>query len=139
MVRVTPSIEVPESEIRLAFRRAPGPGGQHVNRTETAVELRFNVPRSEALPAPVRQRLLALAGSRVDRNGDLLITAASHRSRKRNIEDAVGRLCEWIRRAAVPPRPRRPTQPTRASRERRLDAKRLRGETKRGRRDTRLE
>lgn len=134
MIRVTPSISLPDDEIRLEFTRSSGPGGQHVNKTETAVDLRYNILGSKALQEGTRRRLLALAGNRVDQNGDLLISAQSYRSRKRNIEDAIERLCELIRRAAAPPRPRRPTRPTHASKVRRLDTKRARGETKRQRR-----
>jgi ribosome-associated protein len=133
MIRVTHTIQLPETEVRLVFTRSSGPGGQHVNTTDTAVDLRFNVPASTALPEGVRRRLLTLAGNRVDQDGDLLISAQSYRSRKRNIEEAIERLCELIRRAATPPRPRRPTKPTRASKERRMASKRARGETKRGR------
>ena len=135
MIRVTPSISLADDEINLAFTRASGPGGQHVNKTETAVELRFNIRTSAALPEPVRRRLLALAGSRVDQDGVLCLNAQRHRSQRRNIDDATERLCDLIRQAAVPPRPRRPTRPTKGSKERRLASKRERGETKRRRQD----
>lgn len=133
MIRVTPTISLPDEEILLEFTRSSGPGGQHVNKTETAVDLRFNIATSRALTDAVRRRLLALAGNRVDQNGVLLISAQSYRSQRRNIDEAIERLCELIRRAAVPPRPRRPTRPTKASKERRLTAKKVRGDTKRGR------
>lgn len=134
MIRVTPTISLPEDEVVLDFTRSSGPGGQHVNKTETAVELRFDVRRSVALPEGVRRRLLCLAGSRLDQDGVLHLSAQSHRSRQRNIEDAIERLCELVRRAAVPPRVRRPTRPTKASRERRLAGKRARAQAKDGRR-----
>jgi len=136
MIRVTHTIQLSDDEVRLDFTRSSGPGGQHVNKTETAVDLRFNVQTSPALPEGVRRRLLALAGNRIDQTGDLLISAQSYRSRKRNIEEAIERLCDLIRRAATPPRPRRPTRPTRASRERRLATKRVRGDLKGQRRAT---
>jgi ribosome-associated protein len=134
MIRVTPSISLPDDAVQLDFTRASGPGGQHVNKTETAVDLRFNVTASRVLPEVVRRRLLKLAGNRVDQDGVLLISAQSYRSQQRNIAEAIERLCDLIRRAAVPPRPRRPTRPTRAARERRLTGKKLRGGTKRARR-----
>jgi ribosome-associated protein len=134
MIRVTHTIELPEEEILLEFTRSSGPGGQHVNKTETAVDLRFAIPTSRALTDAVKRRLLKLAGNRVDQTGVLLISAQSYRSQRRNIDEAIERLCELIRRAAVPPRPRRPTRPTKASKERRLTGKKVRADTKRGRR-----
>jgi ribosome-associated protein len=133
MIRVTPTISLPDDEVLLEFTRSSGPGGQHVNKTETAVDLRFNIGTSSALTDAIRRRLLKLAGNRVDQHGVLLISAQSYRSQRRNIEEATERLCDLIRRAAVPPRPRRPTRPTKASKERRLTAKKVRGDTKRGR------
>jgi ribosome-associated protein len=135
MIRVTHAIELPDEEILLEFTRSSGPGGQHVNKTETAVDLRFNILTSRAITDAVRRRLLKLAGNRVDQNGVLLISAQSYRSQRRNIDEAIERLCELIRRAAVPPRPRRPTRPTKASKERRLAGKKVRADTKRGRQD----
>ena len=134
MSRVTPDISMPDDEVALSFTRSSGPGGQHVNKTETAVDMRFDIRSSQALPEGVRRRLLRLAGRRVDQEGVLIISAQSYRSRKRNIEEAIERLCDLIRQAAQPPRPRRPTRPTRASKERRLTGKKARGETKAGRR-----
>ncbi|MBN2451837.1 MAG: aminoacyl-tRNA hydrolase [Lentisphaeria bacterium] len=130
MIRVTHEITLADQDVELDFTRSPGPGGQHVNTTDSAVQLRFDPVHCPALPAPVRVRLLALARGRVDREGALHITAHRHRSRQQNIEDAISRLCELIRAAAVPPKKRRSTTPTRAAKERRLEQKRRRSETK---------
>ena len=130
MIRVTPSIAIDESEIEESFVRASGPGGQHVNKTSSAVQLRFDVRRSPSLPNDVALRLMRLAGSRLTQDGVLVITAQSHRSQKMNRDEALERLLELIREAAVPPVPRRATKPTKASKERRLEGKKRRGEVK---------
>jgi ribosome-associated protein len=130
MIAITDTIAIDEREIGERFIRASGPGGQNVNKLATAVQLRFDVRRSPHLPAPVRERLERLAGRRLTREGVLVITAQRHRTQERNRQDALERLIELIRRAAVPPVPRRPTKPTHASRRRRLETKKRRGEVK---------
>ena len=130
MIRVTPDIEIDEREIEENFVRASGPGGQNVNKLSTAVQLRFDVRRSPSLAAEVRTRLERLAGSRLTRDGVLVLTAQSHRTQGRNRQDALDRLVDLIRRAAVRPVKRRPTKPTRASRERRIEGKKRRGGVK---------
>ena len=131
MIRITHSISLDEREIEENFVRSTGPGGQNVNKLATAVQLRFDVRQSPALPPDVRARLERLAGRRLTNDGVLVITAQRHRTQERNRQDARERLIELIRRAAVPPVPRRPTRPTAASRRRRLEAKTRRSKMKR--------
>ena len=134
MIRITDHIGIDEREIEESFVHASGPGGQNVNKLATAVQLRFDVRRSPSLPEGVRMRLERLAGTRMTRDGVLVIIAQRHRTQARNREDALDRLVDLVRRAAVAPRPRRPTRPTAAARERRIEAKKHRGGVKRQRR-----
>ena len=130
MIEMTPTILLHESEIKITFIRAPGPGGQNVNKVATAVQLRFNVWHSSSLPEEVRTRLLALAGKRMTLEGDLIIKATRHRTQERNKQDALDRLRELIIRAATPPKKRRKTKPTYASKLRRLTTKKLHAKNK---------
>ncbi len=134
MIPVTDTLTLDENEIQIDFVRASGPGGQNVNKVATAAQLRFDVRRSPSLPDGVRERLIRLAGRRITEDGVLIITAQRFRTQERNRQDALDRLVELIRRAAEPPKPRRKTRPTLAAKERRLDTKRQRGQTKRLRR-----
>ena len=120
----------PEHELEEKFVLAGGPGGQHVNRTETAVQLRFDAGSSDFLAPDVRSRLLRLAGRRADIGGVIMIEARSHRSQLRNREEARRRLAELIERAHRKPRRRIATKPTRAAKKKRLKVKRHRGEVK---------
>ena len=130
MIRVTDSIAIDEAEIEESFVRSSGPGGQNVNKLSTAVQLRFDVRRSPSLPNDVAIRLMRLAGKRMTKDGVLVIVAQRHRTQERNRADALDRLIDLIREAAVPPTPRRPTRPPKASRERRLEGKRHRASIK---------
>ncbi len=127
MIRITHHIAIDESEITESFIRASGPGGQNVNKLATAVQLRFDVRHSPSLPDELRARLEQIAGRRLTRDGVLVITAQRYRTQERNRDDALTRLIELIRAAAVRPTPRRPTRPTLASKLRRLEGKKRRG------------
>lgn len=131
MIEVTPAIALAESELAWKAVRASGPGGQHVNKTSTAVELRFDVRASPSLPEPVRARLYRLAGARLTQDGVLVITAQGYRSQEMNRAEALERLVSLIRKAAEPPPPpRKKTRPTLASKKRRLESKTRRGGVK---------
>jgi ribosome-associated protein len=134
MIRITPKITIDEREVAETFVRASGPGGQNVNKLSTAVQLRFDVRHSPSLLPDVAARLEKLAGTRLTNDGVLVITAQRHRTQARNRDDALDRLIDLIRRAAIAPIRRRPTKPTKASRERRIEGKKHRGGIKRLRR-----
>ena len=134
MIQVTESIALDPRDIEEQFIHASGPGGQNVNKVATAVQLRFLVYGVSELPDDVRERLARLAGRRLSREGVVVILARRHRTRERNREDALGTLLDLVRRAVVAPVRRLKTRLPRAERERRLEAKALRGTLKRQRR-----
>lgn len=124
MIEITDRIALADDEVVARAVRASGPGGQHVNKVSTAIELRFDVRGSPSLPEPVRARLYRLAGSRLTMDGVLIVVSQTHRSQELNRQDALGRLVELIREAAKPPPPaRKKTKPTYASKLRRLEGK----------------
>ncbi|MEW6672105.1 MAG: alternative ribosome rescue aminoacyl-tRNA hydrolase ArfB [Thermodesulfobacteriota bacterium] len=133
MIQITPDISISENEIQIQFMRASGPGGQHVNKTATAAQLRFDIKNSISLPAGIRERLLQCPDRRITSDGVLVITARRYRSQDQNRQDAVQRLVELVRKSAATPRRRRKTKPTSASINRRLEHKRRQG-AKKGRR-----
>lgn len=131
-IRVTARIAIAEEEIEEDFLRASGPGGQNVQKVESAVQLRFAAMASPNLPEAVKARLATLAGRRMTKEGVLVLTAQRHRTRERNRQDALERLLALLREAAAPPPPpRKATKPTLGSQRRRLDSKARRGATKR--------
>lgn len=133
LIPITDQIAIPEEELTFRFIRASGPGGQNVNKVSSAVQLRFDVRGSAALPESVRNRLLRLAGKRINDAGILVIDARQFREQARNRQAAVDRLAAMIREAAVKPKRRLETQPTAASRKRLRKAKIHRSRLKRDR------
>lgn len=123
-IEIAPAVSIDDSDLHEDFLRASGPGGQNIQKVETAVQLRFNVRHALGLPEPVRARLERLAGRRLTKDGVLVIAAQRYRTRERNRQDALDRLLALIRAAAAPPAPpRRRTKPTAGAKKRRRDAK----------------
>ena len=130
MIQITDTTVLNENEIHLEFIRASGPGGQNVNKVSSAVQLRFDATGSPAINDATYERLKKIAGRRMTAAGVLILKANRFRSQDQNRQDAVNRLVLLIQRANEKPKHRRPTRPSAASRQRRLTAKRHRGEIK---------
>lgn len=130
MIRVTDTISIDESELEESFVRASGPGGQNVNKVSSAVQLRFDARRSSSLPNDVAIRLMKLAGSRLTKDGVIVIVAQAHRDQTRNRAEARERLVEMIREAAVRPKQRRATKVPKAQKRQRVEGKKHRGQIK---------
>ena len=130
MHRVTDTISIDDSELEESFVRSSGPGGQNVNKVSSAVQLRFDVRRSPALPNDVAIRLMKLAGSRLTKDGVIVILAQQYRDQTRNRVDARERLFDLIREAAVKPTVRRATKVPRAQKKKRVEGKKHRGQIK---------
>ena len=126
-------VTIPAAELSYAASRASGPGGQHVNTTESRIQLRWNVAESRALTDAQRARVLRAFASRLTEAGELILASDQHRSQRRNREEVRLRLAQLLREALVPPKPRKKTRPTAASRQRRMEQKRQRGQIKKGR------
>jgi ribosome-associated protein len=132
-LEITPEVAIPDSDLTYAFVRASGPGGQNVNKVSSAVQLRFDMEGSTALSEPVKNRLRILAGRRLTDDGAILIIARNQRSQEHNRREALERLADLVERALVVPKTRRATKPTRASKQRRLEGKTRKQQTKRQR------
>lgn len=132
-LEIAPDLAIDDSELDISFIQAGGPGGQNVNKVATAAQLRFDARKSLSLSNEIKARLQDLAGSRLTRDGVIVITARQHRTQERNRQDAVARLLDLIRRASVRPVRRRATKPSAGERERRLEAKTHRAGIKKGR------
>ncbi|HET6463018.1 MAG TPA: alternative ribosome rescue aminoacyl-tRNA hydrolase ArfB [Candidatus Krumholzibacteria bacterium] len=130
-IEITPTLSIDESELEITFVRSSGPGGQNVNKVATAAQLRFDAAHTRSLPGEIQARLISRAGSRITRDGVLIITARRFRTQERNRADAIQRLVEMIRTAATPPKRRRKTKVSRTAKANRVDAKRRRSATKR--------
>ncbi|MFK8016929.1 MAG: alternative ribosome rescue aminoacyl-tRNA hydrolase ArfB [Gammaproteobacteria bacterium] len=131
-MEITATVSIDDALLEERFIRASGPGGQHVNKVSTAVQIRFPVDRCTTLAPDVRMRLKQLAGTRINRNGTLILTANQHRSQVRNRDEVRERLARLIRRALIKPTVRKAKRkPTANQRKKRVDAKRQRGSTKR--------
>jgi ribosome-associated protein len=125
MIKITQHLTLNPAEIQFSFTTSQGPGGQNVNKVATAVQLRFDVQRSPSLPEDVRGRLISILGSKLTAQGELLIRASRYRTQEQNKQDALERLCHYILKAAVPPKKRKKTKPTFASKQKRLQKKKL--------------
>jgi ribosome-associated protein len=129
MIQITPTIAIDENEIQEDFVRSSGPGGQNVNKVSSAVQLRFNI-NSPSIPDEVRQKIIKLAGNRINESGVLIIDSRRFRSQPANRQAAIERLCDLIRESSQKPEIRHKTRPTRSSKERRLESKHQRSTTK---------
>lgn len=125
MIKITPTIFFDESELQFTFITSSGPGGQNVNKVATAAQLRLNILLSSSLPEAMRIHLLSILGKKITAQGELIIKASRHRTQERNKQDALSRLVEILRRAAIIPKKRRKTKPTKSSIQRRLDSKKV--------------
>ena len=139
LIQVTRSIAIDEREIEESFTRSSGPGGQHVNTTDSAVMLRFDVWGSPSLPDMVKHRMSVLAGSRLSKDGVLTLRGEGSRSQEMNRREVRERLVALIRESTIVPKKRRPTKPSKSAKARRVDEKKGRSTVKAGRGKVRLD
>ncbi len=130
MIQITDNISIADDEVSITYIRASGPGGQNVNKVSTAAQLRFDARNSKSLPEPVRERLEKIAGSKLTKEGVIVVTASTHRTQEANRRDAVDRLIEMIRKAIFRPKKRIPTRMSLGAKRRRRDAKKQRSTVK---------
>jgi ribosome-associated protein len=130
MIKIAPDIVIHEKELTFDFVRSSGPGGQNVNKVATTVQLRFDIRAADGIPVGVKSRLRKIAGKRITEDGVLIIKAGRFRKQEQNRQDAVERLVELLKAAAVKPKKRIKTRPTKAAKERKLAAKKQRGQLK---------
>ena len=130
---VNDNLVIPEQELTLTASRSSGPGGQHVNKADTRIQVRWNVRESGVLSDNQRRLLLRKLSTRVTEAGDLLLACDTHRSQHRNREEVLQRLADMVREALIPPRPRKKTRPSRAANEKRLQEKKERSRLKQNR------
>ncbi len=130
MLVISKGLQIPLSQIKMRMVRASGPGGQHVNKSSTAVQLVFDVGQCPQFSPQVRQRLRQIAGSRINKDNILSLDSREHRSLERNKQAALNRLADFIKKALIVPKKRKSTKPTRGSQKRRLESKKKRSQTK---------
>jgi ribosome-associated protein len=123
-------MDIPRDRLTIRFSRASGPGGQHVNKTSTRVEVRFVLAEADWIPAPTRTRLGLREANRINADGELMVTSERHRSQSANIDECLAKLAAMIEAASRPPKRRKPTKPSRAAKQRRLTAKKQHGQRK---------
>ncbi len=138
-IAITRAIAIDSGELEESFTRASGPGGQHVNTTDSAVLLRFDVANSSSLPGAVKLRLATIAGTRMTREGVLMLRSEGSRSQLLNRQEVRERLIALIQQATIVPKKRRPTKPTKASQVRRVEGKKGRAQVKAGRGKVRMD
>ncbi|MFH2051332.1 MAG: alternative ribosome rescue aminoacyl-tRNA hydrolase ArfB [bacterium] len=127
---INSGVTIPGGELEITASRSSGPGGQHVNTSDTRIQVRWNVAGSIALGEIQRRRAMSALASRLTNEGDLLVACDTHRSQRRNREEALQRLAALVRQALVPPRPRKKTRPSATARRKRLESKRKRSQIK---------